>query len=164
MTQVKFNADVLQTYYDYLDEIMKEDVKGKSMLILQKMQEVFGYIPKDVLLETSKKTGIASSELYGVATFYHQFTFTPKGKHIIQICLGTACYVKGGGAILQKIEDLLDIKDGMTSENGHYSIDTTRCVGECGIAPVVIVDGVTHAKVKLDEVEDILAEIMEESL
>ncbi len=153
------NKELLEEFYEYVNTIKESGDKGMAMPILQKMQDLFGYIPKEVLLETSKMTNIPSSELYGIATFYHQFTFNPKGTHKIQICLGTACYVKGSGAILQRFEELLQIKDGHTSDDGMYSIDTTRCIGDCEKAPVVIIDDVLYPKVSLEEVDQIVAKL-----
>lgn len=151
-----------ENYYNFLDSLDKNEIKSMGMIILQKMQEIFGYIPKELLLETSKKTGIPSTELYGIASFYHQFSFNPKGKHVIQLCLGTACYVKGSGALLKDIEGYLNIKDGEVTEDGMYSIDTTRCMGACGLAPVISIDGKIYGKLTPDSLRVILDKLKEE--
>lgn len=156
MGDIKLDQAKLNEYETYLSELENQDLKGMNMIILQKIQEIFGYIPKEVLLETSKMLKIPSSDLYGVATFYHQFSFNPKGKHVINLCLGTACYVKGSGALLKEIEDLLGIKDGQVTEDGKFSIDTSRCVGACGLAPVMSIDGKIYGKVKPGAVKEIL--------
>lgn len=159
MGDIKLDQNLINQYEDYLAEIENSDLKGMNMVILQKIQEIFGYIPKEILLETSKRLKIPSSDLYGVATFYHQFSFNPKGKHSINLCLGTACYVKGSGAVLKELEAVLGIKDGEVTEDGKYSIDTSRCVGACGFGPVLTIDGKIHGKVKPEDVKKILAEL-----
>lgn len=158
----KFREEDLLEFRNFLDGLDREDINSKTMIILQKMQEIFDYIPEEILLETSRSTGIASSELYGVASFYHQFSFNPKGKHAIQLCLGTACYVKGSGALLKELEEILGIKDGEVTSDGLYSIDTTRCVGACGLAPVVAIDGKIHGKMTPEALHELMDELREE--
>lgn len=157
----KLDKNAYEEYRNYLDSIKDQPKKGMEMIILQKIQEVFGYIPKEILLETSKETGIAATDLYGVASFYHQFSFNPKGKHSINICLGTACYVKGSGAVLKEIEEIIGIKDGEVTEDGKYSIDTSRCIGACGLAPVMSIDGKIYGKVTVEGVRNILQDYEE---
>lgn len=153
------NQEDLNRYYEFLATLDKENISSQSMIILQKMQEIFEYIPEDILLETCKITGIASTDLYGVASFYHQFSFIPKGKHTIQLCLGTACYVKGSGALLKELEEILGIKDGEVTEDGLFSIDTTRCVGACGLAPVMSIDGKIYGKMTPDKLHDLFKDL-----
>lgn len=157
----KLDKNAYEEYRNYLDSIKDQPKKGMEMIILQKIQEVFGYIPKEILLETSKETGIAATDLYGVASFYHQFSFNPKGKHSINICLGTACYVKGSGAVLKEIEEIIGIKDGEVTEDGKYSIDTSRCIGACGLAPVMSIDDKIYGKVTVEGVRKILQDYEE---
>lgn len=157
----KLDKNAYEEYRNYLDSIKDQPKKGMEMIILQKIQEVFGYIPKEILLETSKETGIAATDLYGVASFYHQFSFNPKGKHLINICLGTACYVKGSGAVLKEIEEIIGIKDGEVTEDGKYSIDTSRCIGACGLAPVMSIDDKIYGKVTVEGVRKILQDYEE---
>ena len=157
----KLDKNAYEEYRNYLDSIKDQPKKGMEMIILQKIQEVFGYIPKEILLETSKETGIAATDLYGVASFYHQFSFNPKGKHSINICLGTACYVKGSGAVLKEIEEIIGIKDGKVTEDGKYSIDTSRCIGACGLAPVKSIDDKIYGKVTVESVRKILQDYEE---
>jgi len=150
-----------------IDNKIKEDMKEilevykveKENLIpiLNDVQEKYGYIPKIAQLEISNYLNVPMAEIYGVITFYSRFTLEPKGKYNISVCLGTACFVKGSQAILDRLKDRLKIEEGKTSKDGKFSIDTTRCVGACGIAPVFTVNNEVygHATVKkLDEVID----------
>ncbi len=150
-----------------IDNKIKEDMKkildvykvDKENLIpiLNDVQEKYGYIPKIAQLEISKYLNVPMAEIYGVITFYSRFTLEPKGKYNISVCLGTACFVKGSQAILDRLKDRLKLEEGKTSKDGKFSIDTTRCVGACGIAPVFTVNDEVygHATVKkLDEVID----------
>ena len=140
-----------------MKEILEKYKVDKENLIpiLNDVQEKYGYIPKLAQLEISNYLGIPMAEIFGVITFYSRFTLEPKGKYNISVCLGTACFVKGSQAILDRLKDRLKIEEGKTTEDGKFSIDTTRCVGACGIAPVFTVNNEVygHATVKkLDEV------------
>ena len=140
-------------------EIMKpyKEEKDNLIQILNEVQEKYGYIPKVAQMEFSKYLKISMAEIYGVITFYARFTLEPKGKYNISVCLGTACFVKGSQSILDRLKERLNLEEGKTSEDGKFSIDTTRCVGACGIAPVFTVNDEVygHATVKkLDEVLD----------
>ena len=142
-----------------VNEIMKPYKQEKDNLIqiLNEVQEKYGYIPKIAQMEISKYLNIPMAEIYGVITFYARFTLEPKGKYNISFCLGTACFVKGSQAILDRLKERLKLEEGQTSSDGKFSIDTTRCVGACGIAPVFTVNGEVygHATVKkLDEILD----------
>ena len=133
--------------------------KDNLIQILNEVQEKYGYIPKIAQMEISKYLGVPMAEIYGVITFYARFTLEPKGKYNISVCLGTACFVKGSQAILDRLKERLNLEEGKTSSDGKFSIDTTRCVGACGIAPVFTVNDEVygHATVKkLDEVLDAL--------
>ena len=137
-------------------EVYKVD-KENLIPILNDVQEKYGYIPKIAQLEISKYLNVPMAEIYGVITFYSRFTLEPKGKYNISVCLGTACFVKGSQSILDRLKDRLKIDEGKTTKDGKFSIDTTRCVGACGIAPVFTVNDEVygHATVKkLDEVID----------
>ena len=137
-------------------EVYKVD-KENLIPILNDVQEKYGYIPKIAQLEISKYLNVPMAEIYGVITFYSRFTLEPKGKYNISVCLGTACFVKGSQVILDRLKDRLKLEEGKTSKDGKFSIDTTRCVGACGIAPVFTVNDEVygHATVKkLDEVID----------
>ena len=123
---------------------------------LQEAQEIFGYLPEEVQVIISKETGIPLADIYGVVTFYSQFTLVPKGRNSISVCLGTACYVKGAGDILARIKELLNIEVGGVTEDGLFSLDATRCVGACGLAPVVLINKDVYPKMTVDAVEEVL--------
>ena len=108
--------------------------------MLHEVQEELGYIPVEAIEKISKETGVSKAEIYGVVTFYTQFTTEPKGKHVINVCLGTACYVKGSQALLDHICELTGCNVNSTSEDVLFSVDATRCLGACGLAPIVVID------------------------
>ena len=116
-----------------------KDEKGALMPILQKAQQIYGYLPEEVQIIIADGLGMSLSEVYGVVTFYAQFTLNPKGQHQINVCLGTACYVKGSQKILEEIEAELGIEVGGITPDGKFSIDATRCIGACGLAPVMVI-------------------------
>lgn len=128
------------------------------MMILSDIQKVYGYIPLEVQELVSSLTGIPVSEIYGVVTFYSFFSLTPKGKYVIGVCLGTACYVKGSQLVLDKFEEILNIKPGETSEDGLFTLDALRCVGACAIAPAVSINGKVYPMVQVSQVESIINE------
>ena len=123
-----------------------KDEKTPLMLILSDIQNEYGYIPLEVQEVVSEETGISVAEIYGVVTFYSFFSLTPKGKYVIGCCLGTACYVKGADKILAALEERLGIKAGECTEDGFFSIESCRCLGACGLAPVMTIDGEVYGK------------------
>lgn len=127
------------------------------MRLCQKGQEIFGYLPEKALQIISEALGVPLAEVYGVATFYAQFSLYPKGQYKIGVCLGTACYVKGSGDVYQKLCDELKIKGGECTDDLKFSLDATRCIGCCGLAPVMTVNDDVYGKVTPDEVPKILA-------
>ena len=129
---------------------------GCLMHILQEAQAIYGYLPMSVQKKIAEGLGISLSEVYGVVTFYSQFSLTPKGKHRISVCLGTACYVKGSDKILEELEKQLGIKCGECTEDGLFSIDSCRCVGACGLAPVMMIGDEVYGKLTPDMVKGIL--------
>ena len=139
------------------------DEKTPLMMILSDIQNEYGYIPLDVQELVSKKTGISVAEIYGVVTFYSFFSLEPKGKYVIGCCLGTACYVKGAQNVIDKFSELLSIKPGETSADGLFTLDALRCIGACGIAPAVSINGRVYPKVKVDQVPEIIKELKEEA-
>lgn len=157
MTTVKFTGTPEQE--KQLDSIIAKYGKdeGAVMRILQDAQEVYGYLPIEVQKAISIKTGVPLAEIYGVATFYSQFSLNPKGKVAISVCLGTACYVKGAGKVIDKISEVLGIQPGETSADGKFSLDATRCLGACGLAPVTTVNEEVYGKLKPEDVKDVLA-------
>lgn len=131
--------------------------KGALMPIMQEAQEIYGYLPYQVQKIISDETGIPIEKIYGVATFYAQFSMSPKGKYVVSVCLGTACYVKGAGKILEEVENSLGIGDGECTADGKFSLEVCRCVGACGLAPVMIVAGDVYGKMTPDRVAGVLA-------
>lgn len=148
------NKDKIDNFQVFIRE--HEDKPGALMQVLQEAQNSFGYLPMEMLELTSKGLKIPMAEIYGVATFYSQFSFIPKGVNNISVCLGTACYVKGAQAILEKIENTLGIKQGGTTTDRKFSINPTRCVGDCSLAPVILINEDVYPKVKKGDIEDIL--------
>ena len=142
-----------------LDEVMSEYASEEDRLItiLQKAQDIYGYLPEDVIYHVAERTGHSPAKVMGVATFYSQFSLNPKGKYRISVCLGTACYVKGASLILDKIKDTLKIDNGECTDDGKFSIDACRCVGACGLAPVMLVNDDVYGRLTPDQVPDILA-------
>ena len=132
------------------------DEKTPLMMILSDIQKEYGYIPLEVQELVSEKTGISVAEIYGVVTFYSFFTMKPKGEYVINICMGTACFVRGADKLLDKFETLLNIKNGETTPDGKYTLTTLRCVGACGLAPVVQVNGKTYGNCTVTMVDEIL--------
>ncbi len=135
-----------------------KDDPGAIMPVLQEAQKIFGYIPEEIVDYMALKLQKPSSEIFGVATFYSQFTLTPRGKHEICVCLGTACYVKGADKLLDEFCNTLNIKAGGTTKDGLFSVVETRCVGECGDAPVVTVDGTNVPFVTKEMVHQIISD------
>ena len=132
--------------------------KTPLMMILSDIQKEYGYIPLEVQELVSAKTGISVAEIYGVVTFYSFFSLTPKGKYVIGVCLGTACYVKGAQQIIDKFSEILGIKAGETSADGLFTLDALRCIGACGIAPAVTINGKVYPKLTVDAVPKIVEE------
>lgn len=133
-----------------------KDEPTPLMLILGDIQKEYGYIPLEVQELVSERTGIPVAEIYGVVTFYSYFSLEPKGKYVIGVCLGTACYVKGSQQVIDKFQELLKIKPGQTTEDGLFTLDALRCIGACGIAPAVSINGKVYAKTSVNEVAQII--------
>ena len=131
--------------------------RGAMMPILQEAQEIYGYLPIQVQTIIAEKTGVSMEEIFGIISFYAQFKLNPDGQYAIAVCLGTACYVKGSGDIIEAISQKLNVPVGSTSPDGKYSIEATRCIGACGLAPVLTVNGEVYGKITVDDVDSILA-------
>lgn len=144
---------------DALLQVIAElkDDKGALMPILQKAQDIYGYLPIEVQTIISNETGIPLEKIYGVVTFYAQFTLSPKGKYRISVCLGTACYVKGSGDIYNKLMEKLGIVGGECTADGKFSLDACRCIGACGLAPVMTINDDVYGRLTVDDIDDILA-------
>jgi len=142
-----------------LEPILREHpgAKRDSLIpILQEVQEQHGYISREAVVGIGKHLGLPPSKVYGVATFYNQFRFEPQGKYHIQLCRGTACHVKGSKKLLDAVEMALNVKAGQTTRDGIFSLEVVACIGACGLAPVIAIDGEFHAKVTPEKVRRIL--------
>lgn len=135
--------------------------QGNLISVLHKAQDIFGYLPSEVQEFVAEKLDIPISKVYGVVSFYHFFTMIPKGKYPISVCMGTACYVRGAEKVLNDIKDLLKIEVGETTVNGMFSLDYLRCVGACGLAPVVMIGKEVYRKDKTKNIKDIILEYIE---
>jgi NADH-quinone oxidoreductase subunit E len=133
--------------------------KGNLIPLLQGVQEIYGYIPREAFLKLNRETGLKLNEMYGVATFYAQFRLSPAGKHIIKMCHGTACHVQGVTAITDELSDLLNVKDGETTEDGIFTLETVACLGCCSLAPVMMIGEETYGKLTPKEASKIVKEI-----
>lgn len=150
-TQEKF--DELQSFIDNLD-----DKRGALIAVLHRAQHLFGYLPDEVILYISEKMDIPSSKIFGVISFYSYFTRSERGKYVVNVCLGTACFVRGSDAILKEVEKILNIKAGETSEDMKYTLSGLRCIGACGLAPVIMINDKVYGRVEVDQVKAIIAE------
>ena len=134
----------------------KKDDRGALMPILQKAQDIYGYLPIEVQTIISNEMNIPLEKIYGVVTFYSQFSLNPKGKYQISVCLGTACYVKGSGDIYNKLQEKLGIEGGGCTPDGKFSLEACRCIGACGLAPVITVNDEVYGRLTVDDEDDIL--------
>ncbi|WP_163469565.1 NAD(P)H-dependent oxidoreductase subunit E [Fusobacterium sp. IOR10] len=141
-----------------LDEYISslEDKQGSLIIILHRAQKIFGYIPEEIQEFIGRKINMPVAKIYGVVSFYNFFSMKPKGKYQISVCTGTACYVRGADKVLEAIKKELNIQVGEVTKDGVFSLDCLRCVGACGLAPVIIVGEEVHGKVKPNEVKNIL--------
>ncbi|HPI04386.1 MAG TPA: NAD(P)H-dependent oxidoreductase subunit E [Candidatus Goldiibacteriota bacterium] len=131
---------------------------GSEIMILHKVQEVYGYVPREVAMEISREIGIPLAKIYGIITFYHLFKLKKPGKNQISVCMGTACYLKGGNDLITEIEQLLGVGVNSTSSDGLFSLELVRCVGCCGLAPVMVINGKTYGNLKKNMLPEIFAE------
>jgi len=132
--------------------------RGSLIPVLQDVQEAFGYLSEEVIEELARLMGISANEIYGVATFYAQFRFSPPGRHRIQSCQGTACHVRGGRKILEELEHRLGITAGQTTADGQFDLERLACLGCCALAPVVAVDGKVHARMTAKKIPSVLSQ------
>lgn len=130
--------------------------KHTVIMILQDIQDKYNYLPQDILKDLSKTIDLPLSRIYSIATYYKLFSLEPKGKHLCQVCLGTACHVRGAGKILERLERDLDIKAGETTEDQNFSLETVRCVGACSLAPVILMDEDAYGRLTQDKIPKIL--------
>ena len=151
MTTVVFNGT--QEQEAKLHQVIGKykEVTGALMPVLQEAQYIYGYLPFEVQKMIAEGMDISLEEVYGVVTFYSQFVLNPKGDVDIAVCLGTACYVKGSGAIIERISKNIGVKHGETSNDGKYSLEATRCIGACGLAPVLTINGDVYGRLSRPE-------------
>ena len=152
---MSFEKEKFEALQLVIDELRNEP--GALMPIMQRAQDIFGYLPEDVQNYIAKELDIPVSDIYGVATFYAQFNLEPKGKYIISVCMGTACYVKGSQQVLDKLEEVLEIPAGRTTKDGLFTLNATRCLGACGLAPVMTINEEVYGRLTPDAIPDIIA-------
>jgi len=135
-----------------------KDKKGKEIMILHKVQEVYGFVPRSVAMEVSRMIDLPLAKIYGIITFYHIFQLKKPGKFKISVCMGTACYLKGGNDLIAELESILGIGVNAVTADGKFSIEVLRCVGCCGLAPVIMINGKTYGNLKKGDLPNILNE------
>jgi len=148
------HPDITNEMWTKIDEIIAahRDIAGSVISVLRECQDAVGYLPVELIDYVSYGMNLSRSEVYGVASFYSLFSFEPKGRHLIKVCMGTACYVKGIKESISRIESQYNVKEGGVTEDRRFSLEAVRCLGACGLAPVVVVDQDTYGDVKADKV------------
>ena len=154
MVNAALDKEKFSELQKYIDGMQGQ--KGILMPTMQKAQDIFGYLPIEVQKFIAENLGVSLSEVFGVATFYAQFSIEPKGEHLIGVCLGTACYVKNSEAILNRVCDELKITSGKTTADGKFTLEPTRCLGCCSLAPVMMIDDQVFGRLTVDKVPEIL--------
>jgi NADH:ubiquinone oxidoreductase subunit E len=154
------NAKENQQKYDEIDNIIDlyRDKEGSLIQILHLAQQIYGYLPLDLQQHIAGSLNKPLSEVSGVVTFYSFFSTKPRGKHTIRVCLGTACYVRGGKKLIEKLQENLDIKVGETTKDGLFTLEIARCIGACGLAPAIMIDDTVHKQVNVNKLKSILAQ------
>ena len=154
----EINEDLSPEVMNRVDEVIKRysNKAGALIPVLTECQKIVGYVPVELQEYTAKKLNIPGSTVYGVVTFYSFFSMVPKGRHIIKVCMGTACYVRGIGEVLNRICSEFQMDVGGTTEDRRFSLEAVRCLGACGLAPVIVVNDDTHGDVSADKIMDIL--------
>ena len=152
------HADISAEMWEKIDEIIADnrDIPGSVITVLRECQQVVGYLPVELVDYISYGLNLSRSEVYGVASFYALFSFEPKGRHLIRVCMGTACYVKGIKETVSRICNHYNLKEGGVTEDRRFSLESVRCLGACGLAPVMVVDQDTYGAVKADKAIEIL--------
>lgn len=156
MAATELTVEMYNELEQYIDSM--PSTKGELIRVLHKAQSIFGYLPEEVQKFVGKKLGVSTAKVFGVVSFYSYFTMTPKGDNPIAICMGTACYVRGAEKVQDEFCKQLGIEVGETTEDGKFSIDALRCVGACGLAPVVLVGEKVYGRVTVEDVKKIIAE------
>jgi NADH-quinone oxidoreductase E subunit len=148
------DQQMLQQVDEYIAAF--QDKPGALIQILHRIQVAYGHLPKLAQIRVAEKLDVPLTDVYGVATFYAFFSLKPKGRHIVSVCKGTACYVKGSNRVLERLENELGIAAGDTTDDGRFSLEVVRCLGACGLGPVIMIDEDVHARVKADRLPEIL--------
>lgn len=158
MREEKLSADI--------EDLIKKwkDKKGSLIMILHGIQDKYGYVPRATSLQLSRYLDIPLARIYEVITFYHYFRLEPPGKHHISVCMGTACYLKGASGILQELKNILSVEEGRATKDGRFFLDVVRCIGCCGLAPVIKIDQKVYSKVAKDRIVEILSEYEEKEV
>ena len=155
-SKAPFNGTA-QQMNELLDVIGKYPKKRSTVMpVLQEAQRIYGYLPFEVQKVIAEELGLPVGTVYGISTFYSQFSLAPKGRHVVSVCMGTACYVKNAGHVLDRIVSILGITHGQCTEDGMFSIDECRCIGACGLAPVMMVGQDVYGRITPDDVDEIL--------
>ena len=151
-------SEITEQMWKHVDTIIQKyrGKKGALIPVLEECQKVCGYLPMEIQEKVSQGLGVSGAAIYGVVTFYSFFTMAPKGRHTIKVCLGTACYVRGGDENLEHIQKEIGVEGSGTTEDQRFSLEPVRCIGACGMAPAIIVDNDTYAQVSRNNVMDIL--------
>jgi NADH-quinone oxidoreductase subunit E len=157
-TELGYLFDWVESVQEKVRELVAEwkDREGNLIMILHAIQNEFGYIPRGVANELAKELGINLARIYEVITFYHYFRLVPPGRHNIQVCTGTACYLKGSTELMNEVEQQLRIKEQQGMAKGEFQLETVRCIGCCGMAPAIVVDGDTHGRLCRRDLKGIL--------
>ena len=155
----EMTKEKLDEYLEPVNEILSRYEKKERYLIpvLQEAQEEYGYLPEEVMKEIALGLNLSLSQVYGVVTFYSQFHQEPRGNNIIRVCMGTACHVRGGGAILDAIKDELGIEAGETTDDLEFTLESVACIGACGLAPVIMINDDTHGRLTPEKIPEIMA-------
>lgn len=159
-SEVIFPAEMYDQLEAYISSF--EDKEGALIHVLHKAQNIFGYLPEEIQLHIARKLNIPAAKVFGVVSFYSYFTQTPRGKHTISICMGTACFVKDSDKILKKFNSVLDIETGETTADKMFTVRDVRCIGACGLAPIILVDDKVYGHVTVDDVQNIINEYRKE--
>jgi len=154
------HADITEAMWGKIDTVINsnKNIPGSVITVLRECQDIVGYLPLELIDHISEGLNLSRSEVFGVASFYALFSFVPKGRHLIKACLGTACYVKGIKEVISRINKEYQLKEGGTTDDRRFSLEAVRCLGACGLAPVVVIDQDTYGNVKADKVIEKLEE------
>lgn len=157
-TAAESGQSLPQECFNELEQFIVDlgDTQGALIEILHKAQSIFGYLPRDVQLFIARKLGIPAAEVFGVVSFYSYFTTEPRGRHTISVCLGTACFVRGSGKIMESFKEKLNIESNQITEDGDFTLKDVRCIGACGLSPVVMVDDKVYPGVDEENIDEII--------